>query len=233
MASGNDRGGSSGGSSARRGGGQDRDQDRRLQAPAASSGASVRGRLQARDANGRPMAVYAVLGAGVTVLVILLLIIYVTADQRENPDQPICTTVDPASVGTAVRDGQVERLTLAYDTGVETPSSDRWGPVLARVDYTDGRCANLPQGIVNQGGIYAIVGMISVYNETTENTQVEIRYEGSDTLDGSLYVTPTTVPVPAGVPPPTEPPVPTGPVTPESPAATPAASPAVDATPQA
>lgn len=147
------------------------------------------------------MSVYGILAAGVSALLILLLVIYLTASDRGNPDQPICTTISPEQASLAVRDGRAERLTIAYDDEIETPTADRWGPVLARLDYADGQCANLPQGITNQSDVYAIVGVINFYNETTENTQVQIVYERSSTLSAGLFERPTEVPT-ATVPPP-------------------------------
>lgn len=179
------------------------------------------------------MSVYGILAAGVAALLILLLVIYLTASDRGNPEQPICTTISPEQASLAVRDGRAETLTIAYDDEVETPTSERWGPVLARIDYADGQCANLPQGIANQTDVYAIVGVINFYNETTENTQVRILYERSRTLYAGLFVMPTEVPT-ATVPPPatvivtpTPDPEPTGlPVIPPViPPATPAATP--------
>lgn len=190
---------------------------------------SMRTRLGGTDSRGRPMSVYGILAAGVTALLILLVVIYLTASDRGDPDQPICTTITPEQASLAVRDRQAERLTIAYDDEIETPTSERWGPVLARLDYVDGQCANLPQGIANQADVYEIVGVINVYNEITENTQVQIVYERSSTLNAGLFVIPTEVPT-ATVPPPatvivtpTPEPVPTQP--PVIPPATPVATP--------
>lgn len=199
---------------------------------------SIRTRLGGTDSRGRPMSVYGILAAGVTALLILLLVIYLTASDRGDPDQPICTTISPEQASLAVRDGQAEKLTIAYDDEIETPTSERWGPVLARLDYADGQCANLPQGIANQPDVYEIVGVINVYNEITENTQVQVVYERSSTLNAGLFVIPTevptaTVPPPATVivtptpePVPTQPPVAPPVVPPVLPPATPHATPA-------
>lgn len=190
---------------------------------------SIRTMVGSKDSKGRSMSVYGILAAGVAALLILLLVIYLTASDRGNPEQPICTTISPEQASLAVRDGRAETLTIAYDDEVETPTSERWGPVLARIDYADGQCANLPQGIANQTDVYAIVGVINFYNETTENTQVQILYERSSTLYAGLFVMPTevptaTVPPPATViVPPTPAPEPTG--LPVIPPATPVATP--------
>jgi len=180
---------------------------------------SVRRKLGSRDSRGRPVSVYGVLGIGVATLLVLLLVVYFSAADRDNPDQPICTTIQPDQAELAVRDGNAQRLTIAYDDEVEMPANDRWGPVLARLDYADGQCANLPQGIANQGDVYAIVGVIYFYTETTENPQVEIVYDRSNSLDEGLFVPPTIPTTPTPVPTATPVPSPTLTVT-EEPATT-------------
>ena len=171
---------------------------------------SLRRRLASRDAQGRPLSVYAVLALGVATLLVLLLVVYFSSADRDRADQPICTTIQPEQAELAVRDGTARRLTIAYDDEVEIPTNRRWGPVLARLDYANGQCANLPQGIVNQGDVYAIVGVIDVYNETTENPRVEIIYERSSTLDEELFAlpTPTAPPTVVSTPAPTIAPTP-------------------------
>ena len=161
---------------------------------------SLRRRLASRDAQGRPLSVYAVLAIGVATLLILLLVVYFSSADRDRADQPICTTIQPEQAELAVRDGSARRLTIVYDDEVELPTNRRWGPVLARLDYANGQCVNLPQGIANQGDVYAIVGVIDVYNETTENPRVEIVYERSGTLDEGLFAMPTPTAIPTTVP---------------------------------
>lgn len=149
-----------------------------------------------RSARGRrPRSVYAVLAVGVVALLSLLLIIYFSSD-RDTPETPICTTVSAGNAREAVLEGRITRITLAYDDAVTPPSAQNWGPVLARLDYTDGQCANLPQGITNQDDIYLLLGAITVFNDITENTQVEIRYDRSTELQPGLFVTPTVPPTP-------------------------------------
>lgn len=164
---------------------------------------SVRHKLGSRDSRGRPLSVYGVLAIGVATLLVLLLVVYFSAADRDNPDQPICTSIQPGQAELAVRDGQAQRLTIAYDDEIELPTNDRWGPVLARLDYADGQCANLPQGITNQSDVYAIVGVINFYNQTTENPQVEIVFDRSNGLDVGLFLIPTQVPTAIAAPSPT------------------------------
>jgi hypothetical protein len=187
-----------------------------------------------------------VLAVGVAALLTLLLIIYFSSD-RNQPDQPICTTVSAESARQAVLEGRISRVTLAYDDTVTPPSATNWGPVLARLDYTDGQCGNLPQGILNQDDIYLLLGAITVFNDITENTQVEIKYDRETDLSPGLFATPTPpstptpeatstptpepTPSPAASPTPeaaTEPVFPIGPILlPSSPEASPMATPGI------
>lgn len=141
----------------------------------------------------RPRSVYIVLAIGVTSLLILLIVIYLSNDQNV-PDQPICTTVQADDARQAVLEGRIRRVTLAYDETVEPPSDREWGPVLVRLDYTDGQCANLPQGIARQNDMYELIGAITVFNDITENTRIEITYDRETELDPALFATPTEIP---------------------------------------
>lgn len=212
---------------------QPRQRDAGKESPAARVRTNTGRKLERRS-----RSAYIVLGAGVVALLSLLLIIYFSSD-RNQPEQPICTTVSATSARQAVLEGRISRVTLAYDDTVTPPSSPNWGPVLARLDYTDGQCANLPQGILNQDDIYLLLGAITVFNDVTENTQVEIKYDRQTELSPALFATPTPphtpTPEPTATPSPTpspeasptrEPLLPIGPVlVPATPSASPGATP--------
>lgn len=209
------------------------DQQGRVDATHSRPGSGLTNRLgrHGGGSGNRPRSVYAVLGVGVAALLTLLLIIYFSSD-RNTPEQPICTTVDVNTARQAVLEGRIKRITMAYDETAAPPSASNWGPVLARLDYTDGQCANLPQGIVSQDDIYLITGTIKIFNDITENQQVEIKYDRQTALDPALFSTPT--PEPTSTPEVTPSPTP-GEKTPVStrepvvvpPVATPMATPAV------
>lgn len=157
-------------------------------------GSAGRARFSSRRRPGRPAAVYGVLIAGVVTLVVLLVIIYFSATGPETPDQPICTSITAAEAEGAILNGEVEHVALAHDAEVQETASDRWGPVLARVDFADDSCANLPQGVEGQTDHYQILGVISYYNETTEQPQVSVSFEAAENLDEALFATPTPEP---------------------------------------
>ena len=173
---------------------------------------------QSGNDGGRPLAVYGVLGLGVATLLILLAIIYISSGDRDKPEQPTCVNVSATDTINAVHAGEVDKLTVNYDATGDPVSSERYGPVLARIDFVNGQCGNLPQGVENLGQIYEVLGAIKFYNDTTEHSQVEIKEERSEWLADSLFWTPTAIP--------TETPLPT-----ETPIATePAATPTVEPT---
>ncbi len=143
--------------------------------------------------DGRPKSVYFILFGGVAALIILLFVVYLSSD-RSIPDQPICSTVSIDSAQTSVLEGRIRGITIAYDDTAEPPSAPNWGPVLVRLSYTDGQCANLPQGIMQQDRLYQLIGTITMYNDVTENQKVEIKYDRSTELAESLFHTPTPLP---------------------------------------
>lgn len=161
------------------------------------------------EREGRPFSVYVILFGGVAALVILLFVVYLSSD-RSIPDQPICSTISVDAAQSAVLEGRIRGITIAYDDEAEPPSAPNWGPVLVRINYNDGQCANLPQGITQQDRLYQLIGTIQVYNDITENQKVEIKYDRTTSLEESLYFTPTPIPTmtPEPTPTPDETPVP-------------------------
>lgn len=183
---------------------------------------------------GRSSFVYIVIGVVAVTLVILLAIIYFSASERERLSPPICTDITMADAEDAVLRGDVDRLTIVYDDELHTPVSDRYGPVLAKLDYVDGTCSNLPQGIANQDIVYTISGVIAFYNENTDGQTVEIVYQTSGQLGEELFATPTAIPTETPTPEPTSTPPPE--VATEADAAPPVVSPSTpgaDGTPVA
>lgn len=162
--------------------------------PALADDGGGGGTQQPDGAGNRSRSLYVVLGIGVVSLLVLLGIIYFSATKRENPEQPICTAVSTDAAEQAILAGQVQRIVVNYDDQVEDTSDARWGPVLARVDYADGSCGNLPQGIVARDEMTRILGVAYFYNQLTTEKQVEISLRGTDTLNPALLTVPTATP---------------------------------------
>jgi hypothetical protein len=201
-----------------------------------------------RGDGGRSSFVYIVVGVVALTLTVLLAIIYFSASERERTSPPICTDITLERAERAILAGEVDRLTVVYDETPVTPTSERYGPVLAKLDFADGTCSNLPQGVAHQQVVYTIAGVIAFYNENTEDQKVAIVYQKSANLREDLFalptepptVTPTALPTqtpaPTSTPAPTRTPQPSPTALPATPArvGTPAASPAalpVTATP--
>jgi hypothetical protein len=199
---------------------------------------AVRARLEP-VAGQRPLSVYGVLIIGVATLLVLLAVIYITATDQDQPP-PICSTIDVTQAEQAIRAGEIERLTVVYDATERVPTSGRWGPVLARLEYANGQCANLPQGIGEQRGVLALIGLIDFYNTSAESQSVDIAYERQADLPAALFETPTPPPtatlLPTATLPPTAPStLPGTPVEAETrvPAAPPTVTAPIRATPEA
>ena len=198
--------------------------------PDGDAGSGWRAWLSKPDAHGRPRGVYLILGAGVLTLIALMLAVYLWSGDRGREDRPICTTIDATQAREAVVTGEVDQVTLVFSSDIQTPEADGWGPVQARLDYEDGRCATLPQGVMNQPALYTILGTVTFYNETTDAAQIEVTYSGLADLDAVLFETPSPEPTPTEVPP-TE--VPATPAVTPTPSATPTREPATpEATPE-
>jgi len=206
-----------------------------------------RGGFASNENGSRPFSLYAVLGLGVGALLVLLAIIYFSSMDRDNPDQPICTATSPSVAQEAVRDGKIRRIVVNYNKDIDDATDPKWGPVLSRIDYLDGGCGNLPQGIQQRDATTLVLGTVLLYNETTNQPQVEVKLVGSDSLSPSLFVMPTSeptiTPIPTETPDVTSTPQPTATTQPTvveaaTPAptgqnSTPAASPPLVVTPQA
>jgi hypothetical protein len=178
------------------------------------------------DGGGRSSFVYIVVGIVALTLTVLLAIIYFSASERDRTSPPICTDIALERAERAILSGEVERLTIVYDETPLTPTSDRYGPVLAKLDFTDGTCSNLPQGVAQQDVVYTVTGVIAFYNENTEAQKVDVVYQKSANLRDDLFLPPTVPPTATVMP--TETPAPTEVATPRTPApaASPMASPA-------
>ncbi len=191
------------------------------------------------DSGGRSSFVYIVVGIVALTLTVLLAIIYFSASERDRTSPPICTDIALDRAERAILSGEVERLTIVYDETPLTPTSDRYGPVLAKLDFTDGTCSNLPQGVAQQDVVYTVAGVIAFYNQNTEEQKVEVVYQKTANLSDDLFamptepptatVAPTETPVPSPTPTQVATPAPGPPVA--SPMASPAAAPAVTPAP--
>jgi hypothetical protein len=166
-----------------------------------------------------------VLLLGAVVLAVLLLVIVLTsAGDDDDTDPVVCFDARLDQFRDQLYAGEVEQLTILV------PQDRReFGVFRLKIDYIDGQCANLPQGITGREAADAVIGMVYTFNETSDLKQVEIVHRVVEVPEQDLAPpTPTELP-PTATSPPTETPIPPSPTeAPPPPTATPApASPAV------
>lgn len=186
--------------------------------PAARPG-GVRGWYE-RIVGDRSLQVYGILLAGVGVLAVLLLIVYLTGrDTGSGQDAPVCLDIDQQEARQVIANGELARMTVL--TEQDRPAL---GPVAVSLGLNDQSCRELPQGIGGQTDLNEIIGMVTVYNEVMAGEQrVQINWMAQSNIPAALLSsptpTPTMTPLPTATVPVTETPVPpTG--TPEPPTAT-------------
>src|SRR5688500_121185 len=186
---------------------------------------------------GRPLSVYGILLAGAAVLLILLVIVWITAEDGGDGDGPTCLNILVDEAHDLIANGEVERLEVAW--AQNRPEVDA---VILNIQVVDGACRIFqPQGVEGQKGIWAIVGQAYVRNQISEERQINIDIEPREAIPPAFLWTPTvapsatveptpTVPAPTALPasPTAVPPTATPPL-PASPDASPDASPAADA----
>lgn len=142
---------------------------------------------------GRPLMVYLVLFAGAATLVLLLAIVWVSATGSGNDERPICTSATAAEAQQLVLAGQVDRINVLVDR--EQPLDSLTGIVF---ELTDGTCRNSAQGADIRNDLYAILGVVGLYNNFGES-RVRVHYQRQE-LDPSLLVTSTPTSEPTLVP---------------------------------
>lgn len=167
--------------------------------PAARSG-GVRG-WYGRIVGDRSLQVYGILLAGVGVLAILLLIVYLTGrDDGSGRDAPVCLDIDQQEARRVIASGELARMTVL--TEQDRPEL---GPVAVSLGLNDQSCRELPQGIGGQTDLNEIIGIVTVYNEVMAGEQrVQINWRAQSNIPAALLSSPTPTPTPTVTAVPTE-----------------------------
>ena len=187
-----------------------------------------------RGLGGRSLSVYGILLAGGAVLLILLAIVWITADDGDDGDGPTCLNIRVDEANELIETGEVERLQVQW--AQDRPET---GPITLDLRTVDGACRSLePQGVEGQPEIWEIVGHAFLRNEISEERQIDIDIDPSDALLPAFLWTPTPVPTATveptpTVPVPTEPPASPTPVPPTETPPAPASPPTDAASPRA
>jgi hypothetical protein len=172
-----------------------------------------RGRLD-RVLGGRPLSVFVILLAGIGVLAVLLAIVYLTGRGSGGGEPTLtCLPVALSEAQTDISQSMVERMNV-----VTEQNKPEKGPLAVTLHLNDGNCRELPKGVPAQPDLYAIIGFVTVFNESRAGEQrIRLDWEQQPNIPPALLATAT--PTPTVTPPPTATPPPT--VTPLPPTATP------------
>jgi hypothetical protein len=131
-------------------------------------------RLRARvsDSLGdRPFTVYLVLFAGAATLLLLLAVVWISATNDGDGNDPFCTEISPADARSAVLAGEVERVNILVDD--DRPTDSLTGIQLSFADET---CRQTPQGADIRDQLYSIIGAVGLYNNFSD-TSIDVRYQ--------------------------------------------------------
>jgi len=204
----------------REGGGRDGDLGEDL------TGSDPVGRARAhleRALGGRPLSVYGVLAAGVLVLVVLLVIIWLTATGGEDnaaDDQCFGMTAEEAQA--VIERGEVTSIRI---TTARERSDGPELPIAAQLDLSDGGCRYLPEGATNRNGTLLVLGTADFYNRNhPADERIRIRDQEQANVPAEVFATATPTPTVG----PTETPVPPT-AAPTLPPASPTAPPPTEA----
>jgi hypothetical protein len=152
------------------------------------SGSWVRDRLDQQVA-GRPLILYLLVVAGIAVLVLLGIIIWVSARGDGRGSQSICLDIGATEAVNQVLAGGVDGATVIVDN--EQPGL---GPAAIQLEMSDGTCRVVPQGINNRDAMLQVLGAIEFTNTIGEQ-RVRTEYTRENVPDELLATfTPTPEP---------------------------------------
>jgi hypothetical protein len=169
----------------------------------------LRSRLN-ESLGGRPLTVYLVLFAGAATLLLLLAVVWISAQGGGEKDELICTEIAPADARAAVLGGQVQRINILVDK--DDPMQSLTG---VQLRFTDGSCRQTPQGAALRDELFSIIGAVNLYNEYSDSS-IRIHYQ-SQNIQLELLITPTPTTIPTETPSPTVTTEPTATAEPTSP----------------
>jgi hypothetical protein len=183
----------------------------------------MRDRLE-QEVGGRPLILYLLMAAGMAVLVLLAIIIWVSARGDGRTAQAICLDIEPMEAVNQVMSGNVDAVYVIIDQ-----NQPQLGPAALQLEMSDKTCRVTPQGMDHRDSMLQVLGAIEYSNTVGENRiRSEYRREavpaelmatvtatlaptdaGSETptIDPAATEqptgeeTPTTIPAPAETPP--------------------------------
>ena len=133
---------------------------------------------------GRPLTVYLVLFAGAATLLLLLGVVWISAQGGGDKEELICTEIATADARAAVFTGQVQRINILVDKS--DPVNSLTG---LQLRFNDGTCRQTPQGAALRNDLLGIIGAVDLYNKYSD-TSIRIHYQ-TQNIQLELLITPT------------------------------------------
>lgn len=127
------------------------------------SGNWMRDRLE-QEVGGRPLILYLLMAAGLAVLVLLAIIIWVSARGDGRSSQAICLDIDPQEAINQVMAGNVDAVYVIVDS-----NQPQLGPAALQLEMSDKSCRITPQGVDNRDQMLQVLGAIEYSNTIGEN----------------------------------------------------------------
>jgi hypothetical protein len=147
---------------------------------------------------GRPLTVYLVLFAGAATLLLLLAVVWISAQGGGDKDELICTEIATVDARAAVFSGQVQRINILVDK--DDPLNSLTG---LQLRFNDGTCRQTPQGAALRNDLLGIIGAVDIYNKYSD-ASIRIHYQ-TQNIELELLITPTPTTVPTETPIPVSP----------------------------
>jgi len=123
----------------------------------------MRDRLE-HEVGGRPLILYLLIAAGLAVLVLLAIIIWVSARGDGRSAQSICLDIEAQEAVNQVLAGNVDGAFVIIDQ-----NQPELGPAAVQLEMHDGTCRITPQGVDNRDGMLQVLGAIEFTNTIGEN----------------------------------------------------------------
>ena len=151
----------------------------------------MRDRLE-QEVGGRPLILYLLVAAGLAVLVLLAIIIWVSARGDGRSAQAICLDIDPQEAINQVLAGNVNAVYVIVDT-----SHPELGPAALQLEMKDNTCRITPQGVDNRDSMLQVLGAVE-YSNTIGESRIRSEYR-RESVPAELMATTTPTVDPNGV----------------------------------
>jgi hypothetical protein len=118
----------------------------------------------------RPTLVYGALAAGAAVLVLLLFIVWFSSRDDGGDEPQLCLDITADGATDAILAGEVERIDVLIDS-----NQPLQGLTAIQLRMETGECRRLPEGADQRPGLYQLLGVVSLYNEESDQ-RVDVNY---------------------------------------------------------